>query len=664
MNQLEKQEILANKICNKPESIPIKECHESWGRTNPLCYEHENCRILEKSPEQIEYVFSPDRENVFLKACPGSGKTEVVGLKAAYTIREWQRQPGGLAVLTFTNNAADVISQRVSQFTGIEKTGYPHFIGTIDSWLHGYIAHPFAYQKTGYDGKNGDCSIRIVENSSSAVFLYSYQTKYGLAKKGNPLANQYYSDVQPTGETIVFSSANQGVDDIRNATCLENWQINDLKNAKLSFWKGGFATYQDIEYLCFDMLSENTVLRKLLAVRFPFIIVDECQDLSWIQLQILDQLRKQGTILHFVGDLNQAIYEFKRVDPQQIEAYTRTHNFKSFSLSYNFRSCQPIIEVCRKIVAKTSPEKSKRTQKFDRPCICILYTEDQMHLLPSWFSNYLKQLYCDETRSAVATRNWNNVSRMRPASNSRVSGYQRTLAAAIYLWKSHNHQAIDDALKYMGRFISDKYFTEYSSNPRRHYCPECVDSHLKWRLFLSKVLNACCADTSSMSDLSQLWPDWAQCVRNNFGHIARGYLPVIESSFTEAIPNFYDLDGNKFMILRDARNKSVLETLPPFSDEKRVTPLRITTIHGLKGETLDAILLVSAPTAQGTPDGHWTQWLAQADSEAARLAYVASSRPRHLLAWAVRRSITSKDKETIRNLGFSVIEMSEVDVNL
>ncbi len=659
MNQLEKQEMLANKICNKPESIPIKTCHKNWGRTNPLCNEYEDCRILEKSREQIEYVFSPDSENIFLRACPGSGKTEVVGLKAAYTIREWHGQPGGLAVLTFTNNAADVISQRVSQFTGVEKTGYPHFIGTIDSWLHGYIAHPFAYQKTGYGGRDGDRSIRIVDNSSSVDFLYSYQTKYVLAQRGKPLANQYYFDVHPEGENIVFSSANQGMDDIWNAEHLEDWQIENLENTKQSFWKGGFATYQDVEYLCFGMLSEDTTLCSLISMRFPFIIVDECQDLSWIQLQILDKLREQGTVLHFVGDLNQAIYDFKRVDPQQIESYTKMHKFKPLSLSYNFRSCQPIIDVCRKIVGKDSPEESRRTQRFSKTCICVLYTEDQMQQLPLWFSNYLKTLSCDETKSAVATRNWNNVSRMRPSNNSRVSGPQKTLAASIYLWNSHERQALDDALKYIGRFISDKYFGAYSSNPRRHYCPECVDSHLQWRIFLSAVLNSCCAGTFSISDLSQLWPNWAQCVRNDFGRILREYLPIIENSFTEALPDFHDLNGNNFKIPRYTRESNVLETLPAFFNGEPITPLRITTIHSLKGETLDAILLVSAPSRQGTSDGHWTQWLAEADSEAARLAYVASSRPKHLLAWAVRKQISSKDKEIISDLGFSLIGMSE-----
>ena len=46
----------------------------------------------------------------------------------------------------------------------------------------------------------------------------------------------------------------------------------------------------------------------MLSKRFPLIIIDECQDLSWVQLNILKKLQEQESTLHFIGDLNQAIY--------------------------------------------------------------------------------------------------------------------------------------------------------------------------------------------------------------------------------------------------------------------------------------------------------------------------------------------------------------------
>ena len=123
---------LACTVCGKPGEITLRECHGTFGRNNPLCSNAGKCRIAEKTDEQLKYVFSSNSENVFLKACPGNGKTESVGLKAAYEIKRWDAKVGGISVLTFTNSAADVISERVSQFAGIDKLRYPHFIGTIE----------------------------------------------------------------------------------------------------------------------------------------------------------------------------------------------------------------------------------------------------------------------------------------------------------------------------------------------------------------------------------------------------------------------------------------------------------------------------------------------------------------------------------------------------
>jgi hypothetical protein len=81
--------------------------------------------------------------------------------------RRWHNV--GVGVLTFTNAAATVIWSRITQFAGALST--PHFVGTIDSWLHGYLLNPFAHLVTGFAGRDGDWSVRVVESSSSAPFL-------------------------------------------------------------------------------------------------------------------------------------------------------------------------------------------------------------------------------------------------------------------------------------------------------------------------------------------------------------------------------------------------------------------------------------------------------------------------------------------------------------
>lgn len=82
-------------------------------------------------------------------------KTEVVGMKAAYEIKKWKERNKGIAVLSFTNDATDVIKDRVKRFAGNNGT-YPHYIGTLSSFIHNYIVQPFAYKFVGYQGKNSD----------------------------------------------------------------------------------------------------------------------------------------------------------------------------------------------------------------------------------------------------------------------------------------------------------------------------------------------------------------------------------------------------------------------------------------------------------------------------------------------------------------------------
>ena len=62
------------------------------------------------SEEQLDFILHPFDKACYLKACPGSGKTEVVGIKAAFEIAEWKEKFIGLAVLSFTKNAAKEIA--------------------------------------------------------------------------------------------------------------------------------------------------------------------------------------------------------------------------------------------------------------------------------------------------------------------------------------------------------------------------------------------------------------------------------------------------------------------------------------------------------------------------------------------------------------------------
>ncbi len=636
---------LACSVCGKPKGIPLEKCHGTFGKNNPLCNDANGCRILEKADEQLQYVYSSNCENIFLKACPGSGKTESVGLKAAYAIRKWNRKAGGIAVLTFTNSAADVIADRVTQFVGVEKIRYPHFIGTIDSWLHGYIAHPFGYVATKYRGKNGDCTIRVVESGSISGFLHSFKTKYGLARTGNALAHQYYEDIETN--SICFSSGDHKLDSARNSASLEKWQVDDLKQTKGAFWAKGFATYQDIENICYQLLCESPNFAQLVAARFPFIIIDECQDLSWIQLQIFKRLLDAGSHIHFVGDLNQGIYAFKKVYPHKVKEFIEQNNFKQMKLSRNFRSIQPIVNLCGKLVNQGNVQGQPSADEHGLACVCFAYNKDEIQKIVNRFVFYLIQREIAPEKCAIVARGYSTVNKLRIGSSRIPDKKALWLPTAIHLWKNGGVESIDEALNCIGRFIAGNFFASDSTNSRAYYCPESVSSHIRWRLFLAQILDEC-VKSEILRNINQTWSNWAKAVREQL-------KLVIEQCSMVELPSG-DNRNFSFRALQGESTKTVISTLETV-EKSNVSNILITTFHKVKGRTFDAILVVSAPDKR-SEGGHWSQWVdgANTDDEHARFAYVASSRPKFLLGWAVP-SPSKEEKKQLEGLGLTMIHV-------
>lgn len=642
--KLEKLASIALIICNKPIDITPEECYSTPGKSSFVCRNHGKCRIWEKSEEQSDYILHNFNLSSFLIACAGSGKTEVVGFKAAYEINQWEKSYAGIAVLTFTNNAATMIQERVSQVAGASGVGYPHFIGTFDSWLHRYIANPFIHLKTGYQGKEGDCSLRLIEDRLDAGFLNSFKTTYQYWKTGYIKANEFFF-LDSKSNKIVFSSSIENFDHIRNQENLEDWQKQDLVKTKKKFWKNGFVTYQDVEYLSYSLLSEYKDASSLISKRFPVIIIDECQDLAWPQLQILQQLLDKGTIIHFIGDLNQGIYSFRKVDPEKVKQFADDNHFSKLLLTQNFRSLQPIVDVSGKLVAQ-GLIRGVDYSDSSPICLCLSYKKTEMQKLPDRYISYLERQNIDLTKCAILTRNNNTVSKLRPGVNNNKN---RALLPvyAIQIWKlpGKNIDQKKEALSSIGKFVASSYYSGQTTDRNNQSCPEEIKSKVKWRLFISDILNLCC-ESKLLSNLDLTWKIWAKAVRDSFDDI------VSKSS-------------NKYEIVIDLKN-TVGFIAPKGVSDKKVSatteticsnpsqPIRITNFHQIKGETLESVMIVSSPTNQGGGEGYWKNWLKDPTSENARFAYVASTRPRKTLIWAVPDHLDADDIKKLTELGFTI----------
>ena len=81
---------------------------------------------------QQQAVVDCNEPRIVVKACPGSGKTFSVAARMARLLRENNlSRHQGIAAISFTNTACDVIKKELKETFGYPNVSYPSFIGTI-----------------------------------------------------------------------------------------------------------------------------------------------------------------------------------------------------------------------------------------------------------------------------------------------------------------------------------------------------------------------------------------------------------------------------------------------------------------------------------------------------------------------------------------------------
>lgn len=609
-----------------------------------------NSLDINLSEEQLDFILHPISNGCYLKACPGSGKTEVVGIKAAYEITEWKEKFIGMAVLSFTKNAAKEIADRIKKHGGTNATQHPHFIGTIDSWLHGYILHPFAHKTSGFVGKNHNKSYRLVDNEERYDFLTSFQTILSYNPYKDAWVNDYYFEcTNPVG----LQSQSKTLDLSR--ITLEN--KNELQESKKRFLKAGLATYADAEFLCYYLLKNTPTILENVVKRFPIIIIDECQDLSNNQLEILKLLNQKGSVIHFIGDNNQSIYEFKKVYVEKINAFISNNKMLERLLTKNFRSNQKIVNVSialEKInTGKTAiPVVGNITERVTKSCILWEYTADDFSQLPQKFIDHLNQinstiqsseLKISINKSAILARAHSTLSGFRSHPISDLSKIE-LIANALNCWgnKPKTGKDMQNALQQIGKSISMLAYNG-SGNHQHQYCPDSYNQ-IEWRNLLSDLIVKATNATDGIYPFeNQTWSQWVAKLK-----------VFLENNWKNLRFPLNDWDSVKTKIKSPSGNatKLVIETIRA-NQNSYSEKIRMTTIHDVKGETLDAVLLVSAKDKK-SKGGHFEQWLSQSavEKEYVRFAYVASSRPKHILIWAIPKKANNPYLNKIINLGF------------
>ncbi len=120
----------------------------------------------------------------------------------------------------------------------------------------------------------------------------------------------------------------------------------------------GYYDFEDMLLQVISVLRSSEALRLTLQEKYLYIMVDEFQDTSGVQMRILELLTENEVNegrpnICAVGDDDQAVYRFQGAEISNILRFKeRYRDVKVVTLTDNYRSTQPIIDTAMEIIGR------------------------------------------------------------------------------------------------------------------------------------------------------------------------------------------------------------------------------------------------------------------------------------------------------------------------
>jgi DNA helicase II / ATP-dependent DNA helicase PcrA len=124
--------------------------------------------------------------------------------------------------------------------------------------------------------------------------------------------------------------------------------------------KNNVLDFDDL-LLYWHVMMKNPALAQNLSANFDHVLVDEYQDTSALQGEIIQALKPDGAGITVVGDDAQAIYSFRAAAVDNILGFAERFKPKAdvVVLSQNYRSTQPVLDASNALMAEGARQHRK-----------------------------------------------------------------------------------------------------------------------------------------------------------------------------------------------------------------------------------------------------------------------------------------------------------------
>ncbi|MFZ5785576.1 MAG: ATP-dependent helicase [Acidobacteriota bacterium] len=277
----------------------------------------------------------------------GSGKTRVLTHRIAWLLARGVAASHEVIAVTFTNKAAREMADRVSALVGGTLAG--GFVGTF---------HRFALQllraharEAGLPGRfaiaDEDDQRRILEGALKRLGVTSTQLPVRTVRSRISAAKNAMISPREAAEAARTTDAGL-IADVYAA------YETDLRAAAA-------VDFDDMLLLSIRLLEREEGLRRGLANRFRWQLVDEFQDTNAAQARLLALLGGSRPNLTVVGDEDQSIYRWRGAEVENILRFDRTYPGATVVvLGNNYRSSEPILRAAAGVIANNAGRREKR----------------------------------------------------------------------------------------------------------------------------------------------------------------------------------------------------------------------------------------------------------------------------------------------------------------
>lgn len=279
-------------------------------------------------------------------AGPGSGKTTVITERTKYLIEHCEVNPSNILVITFTKAAAKEMKERFMRLAG---KPLPVSFGTFHAVFFTILKHAYRLQAgcilpehKKYDLLREIIVDRDLETGDEPDFLRSLISEISLVK-GQLLSMEYYHS-QSCADSVFQL-------------------IYKEYNEKLS--NNQWMDFDDILVYTYRLLKERDDLLAAWQNKFQYILIDEFQDISPVQYEIMKMLAAPGRNLFIVGDDDQSIYRFRGAKPEIMLGFPRDYkDAKKILLDINYRSGPQIVEAAQKVIRGNKKRFAKKLRSY------------------------------------------------------------------------------------------------------------------------------------------------------------------------------------------------------------------------------------------------------------------------------------------------------------